>query len=263
VGVFDFLPGIGGGGGLSDVFGGGGGGGMAGWAALAQGVTDVGKTVAGAVGAQMQRKWQEHMRNTTYQAMVKDLRKAGLNPALAFGGGSAHPGATPTTGDFFGGTLQGSFDVAGAIEKSISSARQARLIDSEVLAKGAVAEQERTRQRLLPDLIGSEISKNLGEWYKSREQVDLARQEARESVARTLKLDTENAALQSELPVLGAQNRARARFYDSEAGEIATIVREVVGSLPSLSGSFSTGASRTRGPVSDSSWKTRSGHIGR
>lgn len=39
--------------------------------------------------AQNERDWQEFMRGSNYQALVKDLRAAGLNPALAYVNGNA------------------------------------------------------------------------------------------------------------------------------------------------------------------------------
>lgn len=45
--------------------------------------------------AQNERNWQEFMRGSNYQALVKDLRAAGLNPALAYVNGNA-VASTPT-----------------------------------------------------------------------------------------------------------------------------------------------------------------------
>lgn len=44
------------------------------------------------------RKWQEKMSNTSYQRAVEDMRKAGLNPILAFqNGGASTPGGSAGT----------------------------------------------------------------------------------------------------------------------------------------------------------------------
>lgn len=44
------------------------------------------------------REWQEHMSNTSYQRAVEDMRKAGLNPILAFAnGGASTPGGSAGT----------------------------------------------------------------------------------------------------------------------------------------------------------------------
>ncbi|MBQ5153949.1 hypothetical protein EGM85_11900, partial [Macrococcus caseolyticus] len=44
------------------------------------------------------RSWQEHMSNTAYQRAVEDMRKAGINPILAYAnGGASTPGGSGAT----------------------------------------------------------------------------------------------------------------------------------------------------------------------
>lgn len=48
--------------------------------------------------AQANREWQEHMSNTAYQRAVEDMKKAGINPILAFAnGGASTPGGSAGT----------------------------------------------------------------------------------------------------------------------------------------------------------------------
>lgn len=68
-----------------------------------------------ATAAAENRDWQEHMSNTAYQRAVADMRKAGINPMLAFSQGGA---STPS-----GGAATSSNVFSGAGEKLSHSAR--------------------------------------------------------------------------------------------------------------------------------------------
>lgn len=74
------------------------------------------------------REWQEYMRDSTYQSLVKDLRAAKLNPILAFGSGGASS-STPTatsasnnsvSGDTVGSLLSVILGFVGDILPSVS-----------------------------------------------------------------------------------------------------------------------------------------------
>lgn len=54
--------------------------------------------------AQIQRDWQEHMASTAYQRSAADMKAAGLNPAVIFGGGNGQvSGFTSQQGAYFSG----------------------------------------------------------------------------------------------------------------------------------------------------------------
>lgn len=71
-------------------------------ATIAAGVGLVGNILGGATAsheATKNRRWQEKMRSTQYQTAMEDMRKAGLNPMLAYSqGGAGVPSGAQSAG---------------------------------------------------------------------------------------------------------------------------------------------------------------------
>lgn len=101
--------------------------------------------------AQEQRNWEERMRETSFQTQVADMQKAGINPALMYGGtgssgasvpsGAAASGVTPSSG--------GIGDLLGSIMDMALLGAQIRNINADTREKSAnAAGQEITNVNL-------------------------------------------------------------------------------------------------------------------
>jgi len=122
---------------------------IAGGAALAGGILG-NKQRSGE--ASKNRRFQERMRNTQWQAAVQDMEKAGLNPALAYSQG---PNASP------GGSMAQQMDVA---TPAISSAMQAKRMQADL-----------RNLNTTNSLISKQIEKTGAETEAARINADTAR----------------------------------------------------------------------------------------
>lgn len=68
--------------------------------------------------AEKQRAWEEEMRNTSYQAQVRDMHAAGINPAVMYGGTGASGASVPSgasASSVSPSSSNGIFDIVGPL----------------------------------------------------------------------------------------------------------------------------------------------------
>lgn len=118
-----------------------------------QALSSLGTSAANLYGQREQRKWEENMSNSAYQRAVRDMEKAGLNPALMFGSGSAAgtPNVAPPTFD----DPVAKMDFAGlarlGIDKQVADAQTLKLVEE---ASGVNIDNQR-KQAELPVAMGA------------------------------------------------------------------------------------------------------------
>ena len=124
--------------------------------------------------AKAQRGWQEDMRGTSYQATMKDMRAAGLNPVLAYKQGAmgAGQGAQAQTPDFGASIATGrqAGSVSGLRKEQLALARQQRTnLIQEYESKMGTAREG----KVLYDYLGTERGREM--WRRNKEALTAPR----------------------------------------------------------------------------------------
>lgn len=149
------------------------------------------KNIAWQAQSQVQNQgWQEYMRSTAYQATMADMKKAGLNPMLAFSRGPTSWGsAGAAPGSSLGAVAP---DIAGGLERGVRAMTSARAAPLERAILTEQAENLRatreqteanTRQvnlqtALLPGLTAAQVAAGHGTGAAGQGSGELSRTQA-------------------------------------------------------------------------------------
>lgn len=167
------------------------------------------------------RRWQEMMANTAYQRTVADLNAAGLNPALAFGGGSANPVGAPQTQMPQAVDPTGGFNIGGETGRVVSSAIAGKKLADEMKilkntqeqtyhdaytagARSYTAENEARTSNLLPEMANATLRQRLRENDYLEAQTNQAR-------AATRSTEYDNVRRRVEAHIYGGEYGAELR----------------------------------------------------
>lgn len=232
------------------------------WGAIAQAVGDITSAWMSSDAAHKQNRmalriareqmaFQERMSNTAFQRQVKDLRAAGLNPALGFmkGSGASTPAgaAAPVTSEFPASAGEAVRGAGGAVAKAIELKYTAALASkTEAEARKTNAEADLTSARvpysaqvakLEWENMEAGFQKLLGEARKSLSdaEVKMKTQEGEIEATNELnKLAVQYQQLVNQAAALGIpEQQATAEFWKDigEGGKAVELLRKIISGM--------------------------------
>lgn len=188
---------------------------------------DVGAGAISMIGGMQQQRWQEAMRATAYQTMVSDLRLAGLNPALAFGKGSAGLSGTPQGVNVYEGGAEALSRVGSNARSNLALRTELEILRAQAAklgheARGAKADAD-VAEETKGDRAAAATYANWNayqEFFRKDAERRLMLTQSNESVARKGLSEAQTDIVRYELP--GA--KAKGEF---DATSMGTLLREI------------------------------------
>lgn len=201
--------------------------------------------------AQKQRDWQEGMANSAYQRSVEDLKKAGLNPMLAYTqGGAATPGGAAASGGLVQSSAASASSPSGASATAAArrfptetavSAAQARVLDAQMSNVEAdtanklatadqIAAQTDVLRETVPKLKQDTEQSRVETFRKDMDaqrinrQIDLIQTQIEQGNASAAQVRMLTKILSYDLP----RAMSEAGFYSGDLGENSPLTRHLL-----------------------------------